>query len=159
IEDPDRVVRLYTSAESGFGTVTDYSTVDVLKRELRDELESLAAYHNRLLSLGRGENAERVEVVGYDPNFFDTLGIRPQLGSIATTDDEPFRAAISHALWQRRFGGVTDIVGQTLRLGSDIYTIEAVMPQGFTGIDFTAVDVWVPLSILAERSLGRNWRT
>jgi putative ABC transport system permease protein len=148
VRDPGQVTRLYTDTGSDFITVTDYRTVDELERELGAEFEHIAAYRARSLSLGRGVEAEPIEVIAHGPRYFDVLGTPPQLGSLAAaTPDAPQHAVISDSLWRRRFGGAPDVIGEPLRLGTDVYTIAAVLPRGFAGVDYTAADVWVPLTV------------
>jgi predicted permease len=62
-------------------------------------------------------------------------------------------------LWLREFGGSQDVLGRTLRLGQDIYTIVGVAPPGFHGIDFKRTDVWVPIGPRASAAFGRQWKT
>jgi putative ABC transport system permease protein len=82
--------------------------------------------------------------------FFDLLGIRPALGRlIADADDrrgcEP-RVVLSHAFWQREFGGDRAVVGRTLSLDAHAAEIIGVAPAGFTGLDVgRGFDVAVPI--------------
>ena len=64
--------------------------------------------------------------------FFETLGVRPESGRfIAPEDDKaggPYVVVLSHALWQRQFNGDQQIVGKTIPLSGNVYTIIGVMP-------------------------------
>src|SRR5688572_15993961 len=68
-------------------------------------------------------------------NFFRVLGARPVLGRLLQLeDDQPgagLVAVISHGLWQRLFGSVSAVVGQTLWMADKTYTIVGVAPEGF----------------------------
>ena len=68
--------------------------------------------------------------------FFDVLGIQPVLGRALTRGDDVEGAepvvVISHALWQRRYGGSRDVIGQRLVLGGVSFTIVGVTPQGLS---------------------------
>ena len=81
------------------------------------------------------------------PDLFRILGIDPALGrNFRPADDRPGAeqvAIISHGLWQRDFGGATDIVGRVVRLNGGTATIIGVMPKGFA-FPYRE-DVWVPL--------------
>jgi predicted permease len=82
--------------------------------------------------------------------FFDLLGIHAALGRlIAGADDyrgcEP-RVVLSHAFWQREFGGDRAVVGRTLTLDAHVVEIIGVAPAGFTGLEVgRGFDVAVPI--------------
>jgi putative ABC transport system permease protein len=67
--------------------------------------------------------------------YFETLGVKPQLGrAIAAEDDKngaPFVVVLSHTLWRNQFGGDQEILGKTIPLSGNVYTIVGVMPAGF----------------------------
>jgi putative ABC transport system permease protein len=79
--------------------------------------------------------------------FFETLGVEPERGRVITPDDDKtgaYVAVLSHALWQRQFGGDQQIIGKTIPLSGNIYTIIAVMPAGF-GAPGDNTEAWVPV--------------
>jgi putative ABC transport system permease protein len=81
-------------------------------------------------------------------SLFKVLGVRPVLGRTFTVaEDSPGGeevAILSHALWQRRYGGARNVVGRSLILDGKPRTIVGVMPAGF---DFPAeIQLWVPLA-------------
>jgi putative ABC transport system permease protein len=82
--------------------------------------------------------------------FFDLLGAAPALGRLFSNADdrrgcEP-RAVLSHAFWQREFGGDRAIVGRTLTLDAHAAEIIGVAPAGFTGLEVgRGFDVAVPI--------------
>jgi predicted permease len=123
---------------------------------------------------------EMIDVAGVTANFFDVLAVRPVVGRFFTPeDDDPFgpnvdpqslpapNVVISHALWQRRFGGRADVVGQTLELANQAGTVIGVLPPGFE-IHFGAgsaltksADAWItPRIDVAAWPARRNviWR-
>ena len=92
-------------------------------------------------------------------NYFETLGIQPQLGrafvpSDDMSDREPV-AILSHAFWMQHFGGRRDAIGQALRLSGRAYTIVGIMPPVlFPGwpvnparitLDLPSQQLWVPI--------------
>ncbi len=83
------------------------------------------------------------------PGFFELLGATPVAGRTFTEAEgraEAGRVAvISHAAWQRRFGGDPGIVGRTIRLEGEPYEVVGVMPPRFA-IPYGA-DVWAPLAL------------
>jgi predicted permease len=84
-------------------------------------------------------------------SFFETLGIRPALGRLLTERDDVRGCTtppvvLSHALWQREFGGDPAIVGRNITLGRDRYEVIGIAPRAFTGLQVgRRFDVAVPL--------------
>ncbi len=160
VSEPERVARVYVG---GIGRSyidrTDYGTFEALAP--LDDLEASATYFSEPLSLGRGQSARRVEAVAYSSAYFAVLGVQPLVGSWSETPGTPREdvAVISHAMWQQEFGGSPDVLGRPLRLGVDTYSIVAVAPRGFAGIDFKAADVWIPLGSRARAAYGVEWKT
>jgi predicted permease len=160
VDDPARVRRIYVARESGYPSrlITNYVTMTRLAEPLRSDVEAMAAFQTERIGSGHGPQASRLEAVAFSEAYFDVLGVRPALGTLpsARVRADPEAVVISHALWQTRFGGAPDVLGQPLRLGQRTHTVVAVLPRGFAGIDTEPVDVWVPLE---SRRTDREWRT
>ena len=79
--------------------------------------------------------------------YFGVLGTAPQLGrEFLRAEDVPNGprvAVVSHAFWQRIFGGDPAAVGRTIHLRGELYTVIGVMPGEFR--DSAPVDLWTPL--------------
>jgi putative ABC transport system permease protein len=92
--------------------------------------------------------------------MFEALRVRPVLGRLFQRGDHnPGRdhvAIISHKLWQSRFGGDADIVGQSINLDEETYTVVGVLPVRFEVSYLEWVDLWIPL--WSERAEWRFWR-
>jgi putative ABC transport system permease protein len=88
---------------------------------------------------------EFVAAEAVSDNYADVFGIRPTLGRWFTNEVDA-AAVISHAVWQRRFNGHPNVVGQEIRSESQVYTVVGVAPPEFTGV-FAPLrtDIWVPL--------------
>src|SRR5262245_17289860 len=66
--------------------------------------------------------------------FWSVLGVKPVLGRVFTEDEDNKGVrvvVISHGLWQRRFGGASDVVGRTISLNDEPYEVIGVMPPTF----------------------------
>ena len=114
-----------------------------------DALGPLARYNETTVNIsgGGGEAAQlEAELVGVE--YMDVLGVTPQQGRGFTAEDDlpgaPGTAVISHALWERRWGGAEDAIGRRVRLDDIDFRIIGVMPEGFHGLSLDT-DVWVPL--------------
>jgi predicted permease len=84
-------------------------------------------------------------------NFFEGLGVSALIGrALAREDDQPGAepvAMLTHACWQRNFGGHPGIVGQAVTLGGARFTVVGVLPRAFTSPEAgVPVDFYVPLS-------------
>jgi predicted permease len=79
-------------------------------------------------------------------NYFETLGIRPELGRAYTSDDAR-EIVISHTLWASRFGADPSAVGRTVVLDGRSVTLVGVAPRGFAGASFVADQLWAPVGL------------
>ncbi|HKU76654.1 MAG TPA: ABC transporter permease, partial [Pyrinomonadaceae bacterium] len=97
--------------------------------------------------LNLGDETERVRASGVSTDFFPIFKTNPISGRTIQADDmkegaEP-AIVISHALWQRRFGGTSDVVNRKITLNGRPSTIVGIMPAGFTYPN--DAEVWVAL--------------
>jgi len=109
--------------------------------------------------MGRDE-PEMVHGFYVSAGFFQILGISPALGrAFLPGEDTAGRdrlAVIGHGLWQRRFAGDPSIVGQTILLDAEPYTVVGVAPPGF---DYPfGAEVWAPLALDADEAATRDVR-
>jgi putative ABC transport system permease protein len=92
-------------------------------------------------------------------NFFDTFGLRPELGRFfLAAEFSPGSESVvvlSHEIWQGHFGANAGIVGRSIRLDGRTYAVVGVMPAGFEF--WGRSDVWMPLAFQA-RDLNRQTR-
>ena len=123
----------------------------------RRTLEAMALYDPGRGSLtGDGSAPEWVETVHATRSLFDVLGVAPALGrTFAAEEDAPGGAAVvvlSHALWRQRFGGDPSVLGRTVVINGNSYTIVGVMPRGFA-FPTPDVQLWLPYK-LDRKDLG-----
>jgi predicted permease len=129
-------------------------------------LGDLLAFHVTAVNATAGDSAERVTIHQVSGNYYDVLGVRPQLGrGIRPADDtagsEPV-VVISDEFWERAFARSPDVLGQSIKLNDVPVTVVGVNPEGFTGAASTLPDtpVIVPLAIATRvnpASNGRDW--
>ncbi len=105
---------------------------------------------------GDGEPA-RLNGFRITTNFFSTLGIRPALGrfpSVADAASDARLAVIGEGFWRRYYGADPHIIGRTLTLNGEPYTLIGISPRGFQ-FPIQGVDIWVAAGFgpdeLAER--------
>jgi putative ABC transport system permease protein len=102
---------------------------------------------NAILS-GDGE-PEEVRARKVTWNLWSVLGVQPALGRAFTEDedDKGVRVVVmSHGLWQRRFGGASDIIGRKISVNDEAYEVIGVMPQTFYFMPSHDIDMWMPAS-------------
>ena len=107
-----------------------------------------------------GAPAERIGGQSISAESFAALGVQPILGRLFTEDDEPASESaptrvivLSHRLWQRRFFGRRDVIGEQVRLDRVNRTIVGVMPETFRYPN-EQTSYWIPLRM--DRSQLRN---
>ena len=92
--------------------------------------------------------------------FWSVLGVQPMLGR-AFTEDEDNKGVrvviISHGLWQRRFGGASDIVGRAISLNDEPYEVIGVMPPNFYFMPSREIDMWMPASFPPFMRTNLSW--
>ena len=118
-------------------------------KEQKQIFEELGAYWHPDYNLtGQGE-PKRVRGFRSSLSMLSMLGVKPDLGRLASPDEEQASgervAMITYGLWQSRFGGNQDVIGKTLTLDNNLYTIIGVLPKNFHfNIDW---EVWIPLRL------------
>jgi putative ABC transport system permease protein len=103
---------------------------------------------------GRGK-PQRVTADRISSDLFDVLGVQPIVGRVFTPEEELAGHSVvilSYGLWQRRLGGQSAVLGQTVNLDRKPFTIVGVMPQSFIlplpGMaQGVAAELWVPLGL------------
>ena len=149
VREPERMVTVYTSDFSGprFGFTSYPDLLDF--RAGADGVLDLAGHMMQRLSASTG--AETFRAVGelVTGNYFSVLGVEPMLGRLLTERSGDAEVVISYALWQRRFGGAADVVGRSIRLSGQTFTITGVAPRGFTGaVRGIGMEMWLPIEAI-----------
>src|SRR6185503_10957577 len=111
------------------------------------------------LAYTAGLEPVQIQVGQVSGGFFETLGVKPERGRYITADDDktggPFVVVLSHPLWQRQFGGDQDILGKTIPLSGNSYTVIGVMPAGFKSPRENS-EAWTPVHI--SNPVAANFR-
>jgi putative ABC transport system permease protein len=160
--DPDRITMIWLDNERQ-GIKEDITSYPNYRdwREQNTVYAHVAAVANAAFTLTGADEPERLLGARVTANFFDVLGVAPLLGRVFTEAQEvPGQdrvAVISHGLWQRRFGGASDVLGKTMTLSGQPHEIIGVMP-GTLRVPQRA-DVWTPLAPpeQARNARGSFW--
>jgi len=158
IDNVDRMVRVASRMpDSPF--MQQLSPADFL--DMRAEtrtLSALAATEWWDVNLMGRDEPERVQGFFVSADYFQVLGINPVLGRSflpgEDTTGHDHVAVIGHGLWQRRFAGDAAIVGQTIQLDAEAYTVVGVAPPGFDHP--YGAEVWAPLAFDSDEAGARG---
>jgi predicted permease len=149
--DPASLVKV-TFDDPGLGLVDTLFSVPEWK-DLESKpgvFEDVCVVGGGSVNLTGGKDPERLEFVNVSPNYFSMLGINPEKGRLFGPQDFALgfadAAVISDGLWRRAFGADPNIIGRSIRLDNDLYTIVGIVPPSFRhpgSTIATDVEVWV----------------
>lgn len=133
--DAERIAMLWEVTPEGRRQNTTSRANFRAWRDQNSSFAQMAAFSDQRLNLtGQGE-PEELSVQLATPEIFKVLGVDPILGRTFLADDDgPGKtpvAVLSYALWQRQFGGQSNIIGQPITLNGEKFTIIGVMPANF----------------------------
>src|SRR5687768_1789248 len=127
--------------------------------ERSTSFEILGAYRDTQVSLGGGEQPERVNAAGATATLFETLGVKPMLGRVYTREEDLPDAApvivLSHEVWQRVFGADSTVVGRSIEVNGAPAEVLGVMPPGFD-VDEMGIEAWLPLRLDSANRTNRG---
>jgi putative ABC transport system permease protein len=123
-------------------------------REATDIFEAVALWRPITVDLTGPGQPERIRAVQVSPEYFRVMTMTPVLGRSLGPDDHkpdaPRVTVISHALWQRVFGGAKDVVGRTVRIGGLPSEIVGVLPPRVIWPEDTALFVPLPTRMVED---------
>src|SRR5579863_881915 len=157
--------------ERNFSPTPPFSYLDY--RDLREQnhtLTGMLAYHHDWITLTGGTQPERAYIANVTANYFDVLGIKPQLGRFFLPQEETRPDAVpyvvlGYSLWKTRYAGDPEIVGKSIEVARRPVTVIGVAPEGFIGAaPGLRDDAWLTLNPLGtnvdrltHRSGGAVW--
>jgi putative ABC transport system permease protein len=159
--EPDRLVDLDETAPRWNLEYTGLSYPDFDGwREHNRSFEAMAAWERTQRVLFHEGNAEWVNGVRVSRDMLAVLKIQPALGRGFLPEEDrvggPKVLLLADSFWKRRFGGREDIVGQTLQLNQEAYTVVGVLPPD-KGV-LVEGDYWVPLAYDTSKQQGWHLR-
>jgi putative ABC transport system permease protein len=152
VSHPEELVEIGNTIPGGRGTSYSYPTYETVRDE-NTAFSGLLATAKFAVTVSLEQTSE--EPVGrlVSGNFFDVLGVQARIGRVlAPADDVPGAAdavaVITHGLWQRAFGGDPTVVGATLRVDQERFTIVGVLPAAFDDpLVGRPTDVYLPIGV------------
>ncbi len=161
VYQPDELAWIFTRHASdpyGSNSYTDYLAFS----EHTQTFSGLIAHAPVPLSLSGDGDPERIWAVATTGNYFSVLGVNLALGRPFLPEEvQKFSAqpvvVLSHHLWQKRFGTDSAVLGRTIVLNNQIFTVIGVTPPSFIGtfVGFSP-DAWMPLPAVEQVMRGQN---
>ena len=147
LHDPSRLVMVW-EAFQGNDNGTSPATYHAWEAESKRLFASIGGTFDWEMSVtGHGE-PELVRVGLATGSLFPTLGASPYLGRVIT-DGASTDAVLSHALWQRKFGGDPKVIGKSVGVDDNTVTIVGVMSREFL-VPGSQAEMWVPYEVPAQ---------
>jgi predicted permease len=120
-------------------------------RDRSDVFTGLLAYESFPTVLSDGDSPERIWSLLVSANYFEVLEVQAGHGRMLVAQDDAGGGrpvvVISHGLWQRRFAGRAGVVGTTVAINRQMFTIIGIAPPEFRGtFPGLAFDAWIPLA-------------
>src|ERR1043166_5854204 len=157
VKNANRMVNVYQRFEGEFdreveGSASLFSYPEYLNyRDRVNGLSGLAASSDLKLYLGGGK-VEKINGLLVTDNYFSVLGGTSALGRTFYDKEcqTPLQcpvAVLSNGFWQRRFGSDTSVIGTSITLNRQHFTVIGVAAADFRGAEMTVPDVWIPLTM------------
>ncbi len=160
--DADRLVMIWDALANTDITSKGNSTPAewIEWRRLNTVFTDLAASQPGDATLSGDGDPEQVPSRKVTWTLWSVLGAPPMLGRVFT-EDEDLKSVrvvvISYGLWQRRYGGASDIIGRTISINDEAYEVIGVMPRSFYFMPSREIDLWMPASFPGWMRTNFTW--
>lgn len=154
--DAHQLMRIFrTTPNTRNAAIPPGNILDV--RAQAQSFSGLALYHNDAISFGEpGQPVQQLTGLVATADFFSVLGVKPALGrGFAAGEDTPNSSRVvvlTHRGWTRYWGQNPDIVGRTVRLNLQSFTVIGVLPESFN-----APLVWGPTDVIVPRTIDASF--
>ena len=149
VADPSRLVAVFTSDSSGLPLGNSYPDYLDVRDSTRDVFENVtAASIPTPVGVRLGGETRVMSAQTVEPNYFDTMGLRPVHGRAFEAVETAAVAVISNAVWLSEFGGDPSVLGRAIAINGSPFTVVGVAPVELAsaqGIPLR-VDVRLPLA-------------
>ena len=169
VRDPQQLVNIRLNdmeAARGFKPTAYPAVTNPIWEQIRDRQEAfsgIAAWGRGDFNLAQGGEVRNAKGLWVSGDFFNVLGVQPQLGRLLTTSDDSRGCAapgavISHSFWQSEYGGDRNVIGRKVTLSDKPFEIVGVTPKSFFGLEVgRTFDVALPICADAVFA-GKNTR-
>jgi putative ABC transport system permease protein len=164
VQQPSQLVSIFSTDTKNPGPLPTSHLNYIDYRDKNEAFSDILAYTFAGVSYsspgGESKNLAAQVVSG---NYFDVLGVKAQHGRTFLPDEDKTPGThpvvvLSHAAWQRDFGGDPAIIGKTISLNRNEFTVVGVVQKDFTGTDIGGgPDLWVPMMMHSVVQPGFDW--
>ena len=149
--EPDRVVYFMNTSPQGSGPGASPAKFMHWRRQA-DVVQDVSAFRGNVVNHTGGDAPEQLRAGQVSADFFRLFGARTLHGRTFTEDEDRPNAGkvavLGHGLWIRRFGGDAGVLGRSIALGGEPYTIIGVLASGFDVEGFGSnPELWTPFQI------------
>jgi len=148
--EPDRLAVVVTAFRGGGAEDINTSQTGALFEAVRDHVPGLDVAANGGpggANFAANDRPEYIQQQRVSAGYFRVLGMAPRIGrEFSRQEDVPGGVAVailSHGFWERVFHGDAAVLGRTISLRGEEYTVVGIMPRDFRAA--SPVDVWTPL--------------
>ena len=158
--EPERIVEI-SRTYRGELEMSNFSAAQfAFWQEHRNPFQYLAASTEVGFNLAGTGRAERLRALRASTEYFHALGVQPALGRDFRAEEDrvggPNVAILSNGLWNRAFGGDRQVLGRSILLDGESFTVVGVMPTGFESIP--PADLWTTIGQVAHTTgSGSNY--
>jgi len=155
----DQIVLIKENAPGGGPADKPVAPADFLDlRAGAASFKAIAAFRFRNFNMTGAGDPEAVLGFQVSPGFFDVLGVAPAMGRAFDPDQEQEgknrSVILRYGFWQRRFGGDPHMLGRTISLNGNSFTVTGIMAEGFNYP--LGGDIWVPLALTTQEKTERK---
>src|SRR5688572_10936910 len=163
-EEPERLVRIFTRTPGGRLFELSPGKFYNWQRDAQS-FEGMAMYQCcgfRELALTGTGTARTVRATTVSAGFFEIVRAQPALGRVFRPEEDTpggrHVVVLSDRFWRSEFAGNPDVIGRTVKLNDEAYTIVGVMPATASVASWTgmASDVWIPLALTDQQRANRG---
>jgi putative ABC transport system permease protein len=155
--DPGSLVAIWTKRTDGAQATLSYLDVQYL-REQNHTLAQLEAYFPSSFNLKSADRPERVRGARVTAGWFKIFGVKPRLGrAFADGEDRPnapHAIVLREDLWQNDFAADPNLIGKTISLDGESFTVIGIMPSDFR-FPSQRTQAWIPL-VPSQGELSRG---
>jgi len=154
VQDPEQLVAVLGTDARNSTAQVQFLPISYLNyqdlRDKNDTLSGMASLTGTGVSLSGVGNPEQLTATLASGNYFEVLGVHAAVGNVFDPEQAKKQggypvAVLGYGLWQRRFGGDRGIVGKSITLNQQPFTVIGVAPQNFQGTFVgPAPDLWIP---------------
>lgn len=160
--DPEQLVSVYPEIQRDGRAVHPAASMEDMRnwQAAGDIFTSVAgagsAFRGRIVE---GPEPERIQVLHFTEEYLSMHGITPIVGRDFRREDcepgSPLVALLGYGYWQSRYGGRQDVLGETVRLDTEIATIVGVLPAWFNATTPLSIPLRIPADEYSRRGSGR----